>query len=144
MDEEYGPIGPAMPTGDIDFSSMYKLDTKPSVVDDIKIKDERKEKDENRRKHRSRSRSRERSRRDRDRKRDDKRERSRDRDRHRDRSDRRERDGRDTKRTDSPTPAMPMGPLVSNFPKKSSRRKKPSLYWDIPPPGFEHVSNPTT
>ena len=24
--------------------------------------------------------------------------------------------------------------------KKSSRRRKPSLYWDVPPPGFEHIT----
>jgi len=25
-------------------------------------------------------------------------------------------------------------------PAKMSRRRKPSLYWDVPPPGFEHIS----
>ena len=24
--------------------------------------------------------------------------------------------------------------------KKSSKRRKPSLYWDVPPPGFEHIT----
>jgi splicing factor U2AF subunit len=24
--------------------------------------------------------------------------------------------------------------------KKATRRKKPSLYWDVPPPGFEHIT----
>lgn len=23
---------------------------------------------------------------------------------------------------------------------KKSRRRKPSLYWDVPPPGFEHIT----
>jgi len=24
--------------------------------------------------------------------------------------------------------------------KQRSRRRKPSLYWDVPPPGFEHIT----
>ena len=24
--------------------------------------------------------------------------------------------------------------------KKASKRRKPSLYWDVPPPGFEHIT----
>lgn len=24
--------------------------------------------------------------------------------------------------------------------KKTSKRRKPSLYWDVPPPGFEHIT----
>merc|ERR1719385_348551 len=24
--------------------------------------------------------------------------------------------------------------------KKSTKRRKPSLYWDVPPPGFEHIT----
>ena len=24
--------------------------------------------------------------------------------------------------------------------KKTTRRRKPSLYWDVPPPGFEHIT----
>ncbi|KAJ0177310.1 hypothetical protein K1T71_007319 [Dendrolimus kikuchii] len=28
----------------------------------------------------------------------------------------------------------------SRSPKKGSRRRKPSLYWDVPPPGFEHIT----
>lgn len=24
--------------------------------------------------------------------------------------------------------------------KKTIRRRKPSLYWDVPPPGFEHIT----
>ena len=24
--------------------------------------------------------------------------------------------------------------------KKHSKRRKPSLYWDVPPPGFEHIT----
>ncbi|XP_049868702.1 splicing factor U2AF 50 kDa subunit [Pectinophora gossypiella] len=28
----------------------------------------------------------------------------------------------------------------SRSPSKRSRRRKPSLYWDVPPPGFEHIT----
>ncbi|XP_028178058.1 splicing factor U2AF 50 kDa subunit isoform X1 [Ostrinia furnacalis] len=28
----------------------------------------------------------------------------------------------------------------SRSPNKRSRRRKPSLYWDVPPPGFEHIT----
>ena len=24
--------------------------------------------------------------------------------------------------------------------KRTNRRRKPSLYWDVPPPGFEHIT----
>jgi len=38
-------------------------------------------------------------------------------------------------------PQDPSGPLIPNFSsKRPSRRRKPSIYWDIPPAGFEHVS----
>ena len=42
----------------------------------------------------------------------------------------------------SPIPENPSGPLIPNFTsnKRPSRRRKASLYWDIPPAGFEHVS----
>jgi len=64
---------------------------------------------------RSRSKDRDRERRDRSRSRD------RDRERRRSRSRDRERDrGGDR--------------------KKASKRRKPSLYWDVPPPGFEHIT----
>lgn len=38
-------------------------------------------------------------------------------------------------------PLNPQGPLIStSAPKRPPRRRKPSLYWDIAPPGFEHIS----
>lgn len=43
-------------------------------------------------------------------------------------------------RSDSPTPMAPEGPLVPNFNRRPTRRKKSSIYWDIPPTGFEHIS----
>jgi len=49
---------------------------------------------------------------------------SRDRDRRRDRS----RDRRDRSRS------------RSRDRKKATKRRKPSLYWDVPPPGFEHIT----
>lgn len=52
--------------------------------------------------------------------------RSRDRDRHRHRHRSRSREGRKRSRSKSP--------------KNKSRRRKPSLYWDVPPPGFEHIA----
>ncbi|KAF3429272.1 hypothetical protein E2986_10202 [Frieseomelitta varia] len=65
---------------------------------------------------------------DRDRDRDrDRRHRSRSRDR-RKRSRSRSKDRRDRKRSSSPKKS------------RSSRRRKPSLYWDVPPPGFEHIT----
>ncbi|KAL4131375.1 hypothetical protein QTP88_008698 [Uroleucon formosanum] len=51
--------------------------------------------------------------------------RSRDRERHR-RHRSRSREGRKRSRSKSP--------------KNKSRRRKPSLYWDVPPPGFEHIA----
>jgi splicing factor U2AF subunit len=42
--------------------------------------------------------------------------------------------------SDSPIPDNPAGPLVPNFNRKPSRRRKPSIYWDVPPAGFEHCS----
>ena len=62
---------------------------------------------------------------DRDRSRDRERDRRRDRDRSRDRSrDRRRSRSRDRDRKKP----------------SSSKRRKPSLYWDVPPPGFEHIT----
>lgn len=131
-------------------------------LQDIVMKEEKPEKDHDRRdkdrkRHRSRSRSKSkdkgsRKRRSRSRDKDKKRSRSRDKDREkrrsrsRDRKDRKERD--ETERghrqqrvgSNSPTPAAPSGPLIPNFSKRPTRRKKVSIYWDIPPAGFEHVS----
>ena len=59
--------------------------------------------------------------RSRDRERDKRRDRDRSRDRSRDRRRSRSRD-RDRKKP------------------SSSKRRKPSLYWDVPPPGFEHIT----
>lgn len=58
----------------------------------------------------------------------DRRRRSRSRD-HRKRSRSRSRDRRERKRSRSGSPK-----------KGRSRRRKPSLYWDVPPPGFEHIT----
>ncbi|CAH0384059.1 unnamed protein product [Bemisia tabaci] len=82
---------------------------------DDKDRDRDKERDRDRRR-RSRSRDRDRDRKRRSRSRD---RRSRSRDRKKDRSRSKERKtGKDGK----------------------SRRRKPSLYWDVPPPGFEHIT----
>jgi len=64
----------------------------------------------------------------------EKRSRSRDRDRSRsrDRDSRRDRD-RDERRRSRSRDRGDRG-------KKSSKRRKPSLYWDVPPPGFEHIT----
>ena len=76
--------------------------------------------------HRSRSRSRSRSR---DRERRRRRSRSRDRGSRGDRESRRRSRSRD--RSDRGGGGSSKG---------GSRRKKPSLYWDVPPPGFEHIT----
>jgi len=64
----------------------------------------------------------------------EKRSRSRDRDRSRsrDRDSRRDRD-KDERRRSRSRDRGDRG-------KKSSKRRKPSLYWDVPPPGFEHIT----
>jgi len=64
----------------------------------------------------------------------EKRSRSRDKDRSRsrDRDSRRDRD-RDERRRSRSRDRGDRG-------KKSSKRRKPSLYWDVPPPGFEHIT----
>ena len=83
--------------------------------------EERRESSDKKRDRRDRSRSRERRKRSRSRSRERrKRSRSRDRDRDKDRGDRGDRDGERG--------------------GKRSRRKKASLYWDVPPPGFEHIT----
>ena len=83
--------------------------------------EERRESSDKKRDRRDRSRSRERRKRSRSRSRERrKRARSRDRDRDKDRGDRGDRDGERG--------------------GKRSRRKKASLYWDVPPPGFEHIT----
>ena len=52
-------------------------------------------------------------------------------DRRRSRSrDRRRSRSRDRRRSRSPRAEK----------KKYSKRRKPSLYWDVPPPGFEHIT----
>ncbi|XP_022162640.1 splicing factor U2AF 50 kDa subunit-like isoform X1 [Myzus persicae] len=64
---------------------------------------------------------------ERDKERGERRRRSRSRDRERHRRHRsRSREGRKRSRSKSP--------------KNKSRRRKPSLYWDVPPPGFEHIA----
>lgn len=76
---------------------------------------------------RDKDRDKERRRRSRSRERDrDHRKRSRSRSRER-RS--RSRDKHDRKRSRSRSPK-----------KSKGRRRRPSLYWDVPPPGFEHIS----
>ncbi|KAI8436099.1 hypothetical protein MSG28_004202 [Choristoneura fumiferana] len=62
----------------------------------------------------------------------DRRRRSRSRERRRSRSrsrERREREKRPNPKSKSRSPTT-----------KRSRRRKPSLYWDVPPPGFEHIT----
>lgn len=122
------------------------------IKDEISPKDRDHHREKDRKRHRSRSRSKDRSRKRRSRSRDKKRSRSRDRDRNKrrsrskDRKDRKDRDESERSHrqqrvgSDSPTPAAPSGPLIPNFNKRPSRRKKVSIYWDIPPVGFEHVS----
>jgi len=61
---------------------------------------------------------------------EDKKRGSRDRSRDRDKERRRERSG-ERRRDRSRSPKDK---------KKSSKRRKPSLYWDVPPPGFEHIT----
>jgi len=62
------------------------------------------------------------------------RDRERSRSRDRDRDSRRERDNRDERRRSR---SRDRG---GDRNKKSSKRRKPSLYWDVPPPGFEHIT----
>ena len=61
---------------------------------------------------------------------EDKKRGSRDRSRDRDKERRRERSG-ERRRDRSRSPKDK---------KKTSKRRKPSLYWDVPPPGFEHIT----
>ncbi|RWS13205.1 splicing factor U2AF 50 kDa subunit-like protein [Dinothrombium tinctorium] len=83
-----------------------------------------KDRDREKRRHRSRSRSRSK---ERSRRREKERE-----ERHRRREKSKERERRRKSRSRSKSPPHP--------PKKVSRRKKASQYWDIPPPGFEHIT----
>ena len=87
------------------------------MSDAIKKEDEPRPRESRERKDRSRSRDRDRDR-DRDRRR---------RSRSRDRGDRRRSRSRDRGRDRGDR-------------GKKSRRRKPSLYWDVPPPGFEHIT----
>lgn len=75
--------------------------------------------------------------RDRHRSRSGSRSRSRDRDRDRNRDRFRDRD-RAIKRTRSHSRDKERRRSRSR--EKRSRRRKPSIYWDVPPPGFEHVT----
>lgn len=71
---------------------------------------------------------------------DDKRKstRSRSRDRKRSRSrDRRRSRSRDRKRSRERNRSRSRERRAGG---KKSRRRKPSLYWDVPPPGFEHIT----
>jgi len=81
--------------------------------------------------------------RDRSRDRDKPRRRSRSRDRDRDRS-RRDRGDRDADfgLTGRETGGIkfPKGEGSGDRRGKKSRRRKPSMYWDVPPPGFEHIT----
>jgi len=79
---------------------------------------------------RSRDKDRDRRRRSRSRDRGSRRDRSRSRDRDRDRRRDRSRD-RDRSSTTTTTAAAAVPKLT---------RKKPSKYWDVPPPGFEHIT----
>jgi splicing factor U2AF subunit len=87
-----------------------------------------------------RERSRERGDRDKDRRR-----RSRSRE-HRRRSRSRSRDRRRRSRSSSASASKDQQQLTMtvfasrNRHKSHSRRRKPSLYWDVPPPGFEHIT----
>lgn len=115
-----------------------------------KDRSSRKKRSRSREKKRSRSREKDRRSKDRDRRRSKERRERRERDggerRERDGGERRERDDGERSHqqqrvgSDSPTPAAPSGPLIPNFSKRPTRRKKVSIYWDIPPAGFEHVS----
>lgn len=84
---------------------------------------------------RDRNRDRDRTNRDRDRDRDGERE-------HRHRSRSRSRKRKSTRSRSRSTHQAGSRRTRSRSPRKnkSSRRRKPSLYWDVPPPGFEHVS----
>ncbi|KAI5651798.1 RNA recognition motif domain-containing protein [Phthorimaea operculella] len=66
----------------------------------------------------------------------DRRRRSRSRDRERRRSRSRSRG----ERGEQPRPPREKKRSKSRSPSKRSRRRKPSLYWDVPPPGFEHIT----
>jgi len=83
-------------------------------------------------KEKERERSRERDPKDKDRRR-----RSRSRE-HRRRSRSRSRERNERRRSRSRSPRG--GHKSSSSSSQYSRRRKPSLYWDVPPPGFEHIT----
>lgn len=120
---------------------------RPRDKDKDRDRDRHRDKDR-RSKRRSRSRSRDRSRdrksrdRDRNRDRDEKKRRTRSRSRSKDRLEKENGLNRHQRAvgSNSPVPENPIGPLVPNFNRKPSRRRKPSMYWDVPPAGFEHCS----
>ncbi|XP_026724870.1 splicing factor U2AF 50 kDa subunit [Trichoplusia ni] len=63
----------------------------------------------------------------------DRRRRSRSRERRRSRS-------RSRERREKPRRSRSRSPNANQNQSKRSRRRKPSLYWDVPPPGFEHIT----
>ena len=121
--------------------------TKDREKERDKDRDKEREKDrhrDRRSKRRSKSRSRERKRDSRERE-ERSRRRSRSRSHSRSRSKGRVEKENESRRqqrvgSNSPIPENPQGPLVPNFNRKPSRRRKPSMYWDVPPAGFEHCS----
>jgi len=94
------------------YPELDGMDDPNNANDDrVKVKDEGGDRDRDSRGSRRRSRSRE----------DRRRSRSRDRHRRKSRSRSRSRDRKQKK-------------------EKKTKRRKPSLYWDVPPPGFEHIT----
>ncbi|XP_032822926.1 splicing factor U2AF 50 kDa subunit-like isoform X1 [Petromyzon marinus] len=89
---------------------------------------------EKERRHKKRSRSRSRDRK--------KRSRSRERDRDRDRKSRsRERPSRDKdKKDEKKEEKKEKGDKIRSRSPRKPRKKKPYKYWDVPPPGFEHIT----
>ncbi|RWS28228.1 splicing factor U2AF 50 kDa subunit-like protein [Leptotrombidium deliense] len=133
MGEEYGPMGPEVPPTD-DFDRNHHREKERERDRGDSGRDRSREK----RRHRSRSRSRSKERtRRRDKEREDRGHRGGRRDRSRDRRDERrdQREQQHIKRERSRSRSPVVGP-----PKKILRRKKPTQYWDIPPPGFEHIT----
>lgn len=118
-----------------------ELEISPQPIVDRSSPPRRSPPSRSRSKSRSRSRSRDKSdrhrstrhrsrdrRRSKDKSRERSKDRSRERDKSRDRSRKRSKERGRERRGDSP-------PKV-----REKRRRKPSQYWDIPPPGFEHIS----
>ncbi|KAJ8678527.1 hypothetical protein QAD02_014314 [Eretmocerus hayati] len=101
---------------------------------------ERQDRDRDREKDKDRDKDRDR---ERDRDRDKDREKDRDKDRDRDRRHRsrsRERKKRSRSRSKDRRPKDDRKRSSSPKRNRNSRRRKPSLYWDVPPPGFEHIT----